>query len=116
MTGEANTPMPVLKRGVSVANLKKALSRRKLRNAHLDFLPIKDAKLRDVKALLEHVCLPDSVTLSDTLRETSQDTDDVDEYEWNTPNITDYLNFETIISVVSDHKDEISWFMFYMWI
>uniref|UniRef100_A0A0K2U5V1 Uncharacterized protein n=1 Tax=Lepeophtheirus salmonis TaxID=72036 RepID=A0A0K2U5V1_LEPSM len=41
---------------------------KELNDAHLDLLPIKDAKLGDIKSLLNHVYLPDTVTFCDNLR------------------------------------------------
>ncbi len=79
MTGMCNEPMAVLKRGSKMTNVKSAV--RRARDAFADFIPIKDAKLRDVNALLEHVHLPPSVTFYHTLTGIEAADSDEDEME-----------------------------------
>ena len=69
MTGECSTPIATLKRGKKVKSIIDLLNSSTLPDAYLTFLPIKKAKLLDVKHLLQYVFLPDHVTFYAALKD-----------------------------------------------
>lgn len=66
MTGICSEKVGILKRGTNIASLKLAFDQ--ATPAYDSYLAIKDAKVKDVKSLLIHVFLPDSVTFYNELR------------------------------------------------
>ena len=79
MTGDCTDTVTFLKRGVKLEQLKAAMMSVSL--AYANFLPIKAAKLKDVKALLQHIDLPPTVTFYQHLKGDDRVADDVNEYE-----------------------------------
>lgn len=80
MTGGCDTDIMFLKRGQKVKSLIAALNPLLLRRAYPSFLPIKAAKLVDVKQLLQFVFLPESVTFYSVLWSNDQPESE-EEYE-----------------------------------
>ena len=82
MTGECSTPIATLKRGKKVKSIIDLLNPSMLPDAYLTFLPIKKAKLLDVKHLLQYVFLPYYVTFYEALKNAeSAQHSDVEEIE-----------------------------------
>ena len=69
ITGKCSTPMATLKQGKKVKLIIDLLNPSMLPDAYLTFLPIKKAKLLDVKHLLQYVFLPDYVTFYAALKD-----------------------------------------------
>ena len=68
MTGDCLTPFTLLKRGKKVSSIVALTQHAQIPYAYLDFLPIKAAKLKDVKDLLRHVTLSSDVVFYSNLR------------------------------------------------
>lgn len=79
MTGPATETLSILKRGMSLTSLAAAINGAPL--AYPDFLPIKDAKLKDVQALLGHVHVPPELTFYNNLTSTATPVSDEEEVE-----------------------------------
>lgn len=79
MTGDCTDKVNILKRGVKLHQLKAAMM--SVCPAYTDFLRLKAAKVQDMKALLEHVDLPPSVTFYRNLKGDDGFEDDAEEFE-----------------------------------
>ena len=69
MIGECSTPIATLKQEKKVKSIIDLLNPSMLPDAYLTFLPIKKAKLLDVKHLFQYVFLPDHVTFYAALKD-----------------------------------------------
>lgn len=77
MSAGCTQPVTILKRGKKLTNIAAA----ELHAAYSDFLPIKSAKLKDVRALLEHVNLPEEVVFYNNLAAIAENSASDNEYE-----------------------------------